>query len=682
MTVEYDISESFPINISQPAASTAFELKDIAYDFVIDNIPFLSRISNQDKYVRQTAAYKKEQFDNSAEPGEQSLTGWWLRSQLSFHNGAGIKFYEPGTDAAHSSHRFADSRGVNIWDEGEAKPLKTVVHAYSGAAHNLCGTAIKTDTSNGNGGYVDGIITGDSAGELKKIKLNGDLDVSTDGSYVSTYTLEANHTSSHPFYSVTSDGTHYYALCSKALHKGNVNGSTGDIVVYGNQTFPVNSFVKYAKGYVFFSNGRNLYRANTGITASSGHSSGTPTMPSGVDIKTHSSADWVWNDLASGTTHLYASGNNGNVSEIWSIAFDATGSDSGQTATSLPNLPGATMSAQLPYGEVINTIEYYLGYLVIGTSKGIRIAQTGVDGDIAYGPLLFENGYGVNGIEAIDRFAYCSTKVDGADGYTNACLVRVDLSQQFDDGTFAYAYDLEYESSLEQDNSEAYDVFLVDGRLVMLVEENDGTYKGELQVESVSTYRSSAWLETGLIRFGTVEPKYFRSVSVKCETGTGDSIYAEIIDQNNNKYGISEITTGLSNYDNIIETPVSSQERVSLKFTFNNATTDTALPTLRAWQIKAVPAVRRQRMIQIPLSCFDIEMDRFNKEFGYPGRASSVLQRLELLEETGKFIQVTDFRTNEIFTGVIEEVQFLGESSPDKNSDNFGGIVTVTIRKI
>jgi hypothetical protein len=189
-------------------------------------------------------------------------------------------------------------------------------------------------------------------------------------------------------------------------------------------------------------------------------------------------------------------------------------------------------------------------------------------------------------------------------------------------------------------------------------------------------------LQTGLIRFGTVEPKFYRSVSVKCETGQNDSIDVTIFDQNDNEYPITSVTTGLSNYDNIIESPVKSQERVSLKFVFNNATTDSSLPVLRAWQIKAVPAVRRQRMIQLPLSCFDIEMDRFNQEFGYPGRAFSNLKRLETLEETGKFISVTDYRTNEVFTGVIEEVQFLGESAPDKSSDNFGGLVTVTIRKI
>lgn len=665
---QYDISELLPIDLSKDLTDTTFVETDVTYDFVVDNIPFISKVSNQEKYVRQTAAYKKEQFDNSNEPGEQSLTGWWLRSQLSFHNGAGIKFYEPGTDAAHTSHRFYDSRGVDVWTEGEAKPLKDVFHAYTGAG-NIYSTVARSTSG------ADYIITADENGDLKRILLDGDSDVTETAE---SYILDAGH-SGHAFFSVTTDGTNYYALCADAVHKGEINNLNSDSIMYGNTDTLPDAFIKFAKGYLFGSTGRNLYRADISHTASSHSTGGTGSFPSGVNIKVHSNPDWKWNDIAGGTTHLYASGYAGANSEIWSVPFDASGTDSGQTATSLPNLPGAFMSAQMPLGEIINCLDFYLGFLVIGTSKGVRIGQVGTSGEIVYGPLLFED-YPVEGLVADDRFIFAATKVDGDNNTTNACLIRIDLSQSFDDGTFAYAYDLEYQSSAEDSESFATDVLLVDGRLVMIVEE-DGT-SGEVIVESESTYRSNAWLTTGMIRFGTVEPKFFRSVSVKCETGTGDNILTEIIDQNENIFNVATITTGLSNYENIIQYPSKSQERISLKFTFNNANSDASLPVLRAWQIKAVPAVRRQRMIQIPLSCFDVEMDRYNKEFGYSGRAFYILQRLEALEETGKFVNIRDLRTGEIFTGVIEEVQFLGESSPDKNSNNFGGLVTITVRKI
>ncbi len=47
---------------------------------------------------------KREQIDQTTEPGEQSFTGWWFRSQSSFHLGAGAKFFEqylPTLGAVH-----------------------------------------------------------------------------------------------------------------------------------------------------------------------------------------------------------------------------------------------------------------------------------------------------------------------------------------------------------------------------------------------------------------------------------------------------------------------------------------------------------------------------------------------------------------------------------------------------
>jgi len=121
---------------------------------------------------------------------------------------------------------------------------------------------------------------------------------------------------------------------------------------------------------------------------------------------------------------------------------------------------------------------------------------------------------------------------------------------------------------------------------------------------------------------------------------------------------------------------------MAFKFVFNNATDDQDLPVLEAYQIKSTPATRRQRLYQYPLSCYDNEMDRFNSIFGYDGRAMEYIQRLESIEETGKFVNVIDYRTGEQYQGVIEEVRFINESSPDKNSSGFGGVLLVTVRKM
>jgi hypothetical protein len=389
--------------------------------------------------------------------------------------------------------------------------------------------------------------------------------------------------------------------------------------------------------------------------------------------KVHINPNWNWKDVTAGPTYVYAAGNAGNKSEIYAIGFDET--------TNLPDMPGGFVVASMPDGENIIAIEYYLGYLAVATNKGVRICEVGPTGLVTLGPLLIDSNYAVNGFATKDRYIYAATKVaDGA--YFNGCLIRIDLSQSFNDGTFAYAYDLEYRSSLDEDNSEATEVYLVEDRLVMVIQENDGDAKGELQVEHTTRKRSTGWLKTGKIRYGTVEPKFFRYINLQCTTGQGDSITVYTIDKTGIEASLAIVSQGLSNKDILISTPGTKQEFMAFKFEFNNSTDDQALPVLEAYQIKSTPATRRQRLYQYPLSCYDNEMDKFNSVFGYDGRAMEFIQRIEAIEETGKFVKVTDYRTGEQYEGVIEEVRFSNESSPDKNSSGFGGVLLVTVRKM
>lgn len=739
----YDISEDVPYDISLPSTEASFELSDIAYDIVIDDLPFIANVSNQNPYRRETAQYRKDQFDNSQEPGEQSLTGWWLRSQTSWHNGAGIKFYEPGTDYQRVSHRFADSRGIDVWTIGEATLLPEVVDVYTG--NNLINAAV------GNDGAGDVLVSGDSAGVLRKITFTGDT--ASTGPTSGSYTISSH--SAYPFSSVTTDGTNYYATCSRAIHTGPI-GSDSDVLAFKFSNSDISgTFIKYVKGYVLFGFRQSIYNMSivpsggSRTTSSHNHTSGTDTLPS--TVKTHINPNWIWNDATAGPNAIYMSGNAGSNGEIWQVLFDET--------TNSIDMPGATMVVSLPDGETVNTIHYYLGVLAVGTNRGLRICPINGNGQVAIGPLLYENGYyPVNGFTEEANYIYAATKTDNEDETnTHACLIRVDLSAQFDDGTYAFAHDLEYRSSVNEtytisnkaltsnvatlttsvahdfnvDNtvtvsgvdatfngtyvitavtsdtfsyaktatnvtsvassgsvsetasdSEATEVYSVNGRLVMVVEEDESTNTGELHIESETLKRNTGWFTTGKIRYGTVEPKFFRYINVQCSTGQGDNITVYTIDKSGQEASLAVLSEGLSNQDVFISNPSTKQEYMSFKFVFNNLTDDQDLPILEAYQIKAVPATRRQRIYQYPLSCYDSEMDRYSSIFGYTGRAMEYIQRIEGIEETGKFVSVTDYRTGEQYQGVIEEVRFTNESSPDKNSSGFGGLLLVTVRKL
>ena len=654
----YDITDDAPIDLAVPSTDAVFELTDTAYDVVIDDLPFIVNVNNQNPYRRETAPYKKDQFDNSNEPGEQSLTGWWLRSQTSWHNGAGLKFYEPGTDFQNVAHRFADSRGVDVWTIGQATLLNDVFHSYTGDS-GIVSTVAGT-TAN------EYIVTGDARGYLKRIRLNGD----TAGT-VTSVTLDSGHLSAasgtvNPFKSVTSDGTRYFAVCDKAIHTGDINNlATPDITMYRHSS-PGVHVIKYAKGYLMFGEARTLTYLPI-LDVDTGHDTSGSTIP--ATGKTHQSVDFVWNAIEGGDKVIYASGYSGNDSEIWAVPFD--------DATLLPDPASAIQVAQLPYGEIVNSMHFYLGYLAIGTNKGIRIAQTSTtDGSIVLGPLLVETAYDVTGFVANDKYIWASTSVED-DGIVNASLIRIDLSAQFNDGTFAYAYDLQY---LAGEDSYGRNVHFADDRLHIVLDE--GGTAGEIQTEKLSLKRATGWLQTGKIRYGTVEPKFFRYINVQCTTGQGDTITVETINKNGQENAIAILSEGLSNQDILITTPSTKQEQMAFKFTFNNVTDDQGLPVMEAYQIKATPASRRQRLYQYPLSCFDNEMDKFSAVFGYTGRAMEYLTRLETIEETGKFVNVTDYRTGEIYQGVIEEVRFTNETSPDKGNSGFGGLLLVTIRKL
>ena len=92
-----DITEDIPLNIGNPATSGFWNNTAENYDVAIGGLPFILAPTDINPYGRGTAPYRKDQFDSSKEPGEQSLTGWWIRSQSSFHGGAGIKFYDPSS---------------------------------------------------------------------------------------------------------------------------------------------------------------------------------------------------------------------------------------------------------------------------------------------------------------------------------------------------------------------------------------------------------------------------------------------------------------------------------------------------------------------------------------------------------------------------------------------------------
>jgi len=661
-TVTKDITEDLQYDLTRPKSNKTFELTNVSYDVSIADIGFVISANNQNKYQRQTAQYRKDQFDASTEPGEQTLLGWWLRSQTSWHHGAGIKYFEPGLDATHITHRFKDSRGVDIWTIGQVGMLNDCYTAYTD------GVAIRAAAA--YTGTTECLVNGDSTGALKKILLPA-----ADGGSMTTTSYVSNSLASHssyPFKSITADGDSYYAACSRAIHKGSVTTDADTIMYHYNPASDASVYVKYEKGYLWAGIENVLWLLDTTHTSSGAnpHTAGSTDLNTGNTLgsKTHINTKFNWTAITSGPSHLYAAGNTGKTGEIWSIGFNDT--------TFLPDVAGAEMVASLPFGETINCLKYYLGYLCVATNKGIRICEVDLYGTVTLSPLLFPSDYDVTDVITNEKFVYASTTVLAENGATHAILIRVDLSTAFDDGTFPWAYDLEYDSGGASRTGQH--VYHINDRMVINAE---GGSTGELVLENPSLKRSSGYIETGLIRYATAESKFFKYLRTNAYIGSGDSIGLQTVDYLGNRYDIATLTgDGLGN-DIELKYPNTPQESLGLRFTFTNASPNIDYPILESYQLKSLPAAPRQRLIQYPLSCFDLEMDNFNIEFGYRGRSYDALHALELLEETGDFVLVQDYRTDEVYNGIIESVEFFNESSSDKNNVGFGGMIMVTVRK-
>lgn len=657
--LDKQITEDFQYDLSLNNNTTGFTVTDISYDISVNDIPFVVSPSRDNPYTRETAPYRRDQVDTSPEPGEQSLVGWWLRSQTSWHNGAGITYYDPGTDFEHVSHRFYDSRGVDIWTIGEASLLKDTAEIFT--------SVYTTEAAVGNDETNDVLVLSNSNGEIKKLTPSADAVVTPVNIYGS---LKTGHTSANPFLSVTTDGSHYYASCNVAIHVGNLNGSGADTTPIRHASATANVNMKYLGSNVYFGSGPDLYvMTRSDLAGDINHNSGTTTMP--TNTTKHIDDNWYWSSFTLGNQGVYASGYSRSIGEIWFIPFDAT--------TLLPNATKAYCVSQFPKGEKINAIEFYLGYLAIGTNKGLRIGQVNPgDGSLVYGPLLWDEGYAVNGLATKDSYVYAATTATSyVTGVTsNAILKKVDLGNPLGNGEFAYANDLEYQSTY---NSEAKEVHNVNDRLIIV---NSGNSTYEVQIEKVSNQRTTGWLQTGKIRYGTSEPKFFKYLNIRGSVTGNDSILLETVSEDNKFYSISVFNSTIINETIGLQYPTTSQEFISLKFTLNNASPLNTFPKLESYQLKAIPASRRQKLITYPLSCYDMEMDKYNVNFGYRGRANEVISTLEELEANGNFVNLQDFRTGEKYTGIIEKVEFNNVVPPDRDSPNYGGKLTITVRKL
>jgi hypothetical protein len=209
---------------------------------------------------------------------------------------------------------------------------------------------------------------------------------------------------------------------------------------------------------------------------------------------------------------------------------------------------------------------------------------------------------------------------------------------------------------------------------------NNGTTNGSIYLESATRLIEQAILRVGYVRYNTLEDKIFKFLQPRFQSANGAlSIYS--IDSYDNEYAIGSFTQGAAITQIGIPYPATPQQYLGFKFVMDRSSTDsTQGPLFTGYQLRILPSIPRQRLIQYPVELYDHEMDKFNNPAGYEGNAYDRLLNMQALENLGDLIKVEDFRTGETYLGLIEEMDFINKTPTDKRYSGYGGLLLVTIR--
>jgi hypothetical protein len=388
-------------------------------------------------------------------------------------------------------------------------------------------------------------------------------------------------------------------------------------------------------------------------------------------VYTHPVDNFTYTSITSSGAAIYVTGFSGTQSNIQKFTLASNGT--------MPTLTSAITAAEMPSGERIYKIAYYLGYMMIGTTKGIRAAAVSDDGSLAYGPLIWENTQPVYDFAFRDRFAWAATSVEDEPG-----VIRIDLGTQIGQLIFPYAFDL-YKPTGNITHETTACAFINGTDRLAFTTDATSTANGSVYIETEEEggrLVETGYLQTGYVRYNTIEAKIFKFLQARFDSSNG-AIDIESVSSTGATFNIGSFNKGTVVPEVSIAYPSAPQEYLGFKFIIARDPDDsTKGPLFTGYQLKSLPAVPRQRLIQLPVFCYDHESDSLGVEIGYEGSAYDRLIQLEAVENEGDTIRVQDFRSGEEFSCIIEELDFINQTPSDKRFSGYGGKLIITVRTI
>ena len=587
------------------------------YPVAINGRPYMID-TKSNGFGRQFDARVRDSVDQSAEPGESAINpqGLWRRSQSSWHYGAG-QTYSDTADA--EAYRFRSSKGVNVWDRGKLTLLSDTTQAYSSASSNLYMAT------------ADSRIYGT---EGQTVRYTSDW---------STFTTVTSTNASN-LYSITSDG--YNVFFSYA--DGNIDQTNAGTSAASNYITGITAgTLAYVRGRLMVAGQGSDKHKIWNITTTPGSSANNPTT-----LFTHPNTNFNWVGFAGGQNQIYCAGYAGNKSLIYKTAVKADG-----TALDIP-----TVAAELPMGEVVTTIDAYLGYVVIGLTTGLRFCSSDSDGNLVVGPLI-ETGTSVNAFAAIGQYIYFGwTNFDT----TSTGIGRLDIGTQVATNQPAYASDL-----MVTGQGAVADIHEFDNKVVFTVA-GLGAYRPH-----PTNKVASGTLESGVYRWGVPDTKFIPKWDLRTEPLYGTVAVSVAADSGEFRSVGLQFNEGSleSTFDGFESKVFEAEARLTLT---RSDTDSTKGPSVTRWLGRAYAAPLRSQIFSVPL----LLHHKLNiRGFEYSVDVDTELNYLRDLVENPRVVTYQENAST--FSVIVEDVRWQPvDSANNHNAWDWNGTCTIIMRSV
>jgi hypothetical protein len=500
----------------------------------------------------------------------------WRQSQESWSSGAG----QDNLDRDDSiQSRFDTSYGIDPWTKWEFKLLPATDQLDNLSASGTASAFLNV--------HDDNLVVAVD----KVAKWYSDLDATP---------ITLNITSNRIINS-TYDGNEVVYLDSV----GDIWKAPNSASVVLHKSEPNATFVAFVKDYLITAS-NNVLKDITGTTAT---------------IYTHPTEGFRWYGACEGPNAIYVVGHVGDRTTIHRVGVreDGTG------------LNPAVVAATLPDGEIGYSIGSYLGYVFIGTDRGVRMAAPQPNGELVLGAII-PTTKPVYDFEGQDRFVwFTNSEIDAqyspvlSDEITvfptnKVCgLGRMDLSTFTSTAlTPAWANDIVAEQEF---NKVVSSVAYFKGKAVFAVSEGGVYYESE-------TLMPGGWMIQGTISFSVEDLKAALYMNAVWKPSCAGRLYIDLAYDSSGfgRFGNVPVSPNKIRSDNL-NLNGTGFSRVNVRYVITRCPINPqAGPVISRWEIRSSPIKGRASRWEVPVVNHDEIMINGVKEVRDP-----VLERERLL---------------------------------------------------